>query len=136
MLLRVLLVDDDDDMRALARAALERHPRFEVIGEGVNGAEGIVLAERGQPDVVLLDLEMPWLDGAETVPFLREVSPGSTIVLWTVSPDSPRATAACDLGASAVLDKAWMGVQLLPVQLAKLLDSLGQPSRTRSSLTH
>ena len=119
--LRVLLVDDEDDMRMLARSALEDDGRFEVVGEGTNGAEAIVVAEREQPDVVLLDLEMPWLHGAEAVPGIVEVSPASFIALWTVAPNSPRVPEALTLGASAVIDKSWTTFGMLADRVISLI---------------
>lgn len=119
--IRVLLVDDEDDMRLLARSALERDGRFVVVGEGVNGADAIALAGRESPDVVLLDLEMPWLHGAEAVPGIRCVSRSSCIALWTMAPDSPRVAEAIELGASAVIDKSWTTFGMLGDRIRDVL---------------
>ena len=118
---RVLLVDDEDDMRLLARSALEDDGRYEVVGEGVNGADAIVLAKELQPDVVLLDLEMPWLHGAEAVPHIRQESPTSFIALWTVAPNSPRTAEALALGASVVIDKSWIAFGMLGNHIMRVL---------------
>lgn len=118
---RVLLVDDEDDMRLLARSALEDDGRYEVVGEGFNGADAIVLATQLQPDVVLLDLEMPWLHGAEAVPHIRDSSPMSFIALWTVAPNSPRAAQALAMGASVVIDKSWITFGALGDHIARML---------------
>lgn len=118
---RVLLVDDEDDMRLLARSALEDDGRYEVVGEGFNGADAIVLAAELQPDVVLLDLEMPWLHGAEAVPHIHEASPRSFIALWTVAPNSPRAQEALAMGASIVIDKSWIVFGALGDHVMRLL---------------
>lgn len=118
--LRVLLVDDEDDMRVLARTALEESGSFIVVAEGSNGAEAVTAAIRERADIVLLDLEMPWLDGAEAVPMIRDGAPESFIVLWTVSPDSPRAYEALAMGASAVVDKAGVRFASLSSELLRL----------------
>ena len=118
---RVLLVDDEDDMRLLARSALEDDSRYEVVGEGVNGAEAIVLATQLQPDVVLLDLEMPWLHGAEAVPYIRRESPQTFIALWTVAPHSPRTADALAMGASVVIDKSWIAFSMLGDHIMRVL---------------
>ena len=118
---RVLLVDDEDDMRLLARSALEDDGRYEIVGEGVNGAEAIVLATQQQPDVVLLDLEMPWLHGAEAVPHIRDASPSTFIALWTVAPHSPRTAEALALGASVVIDKSWIAFGMLGDHIQRVL---------------
>ena len=114
---RVLLVDDNDDIRLVVRTAMELDGRFEVVGEGRDGADAIFLASNKQPDIVLLDLEMPWLDGAEAVPYIRRDAPASVIALWTVAPDSVRAEEAIALGASCALDKAYFGVSTLLAHL-------------------
>lgn len=101
----VVLVDDDDDLRCFARAALEIDSGFVVIGEGQNGWDAVRVVADCSPDVLLLDLEMPWLNGAEAVPILRRSSPRTVIVLWTVDPFGARAAEAMDLGASVTLDK-------------------------------
>ena len=102
---RVLIVDDEPDMRALARFALELNGSWTVAGEACDGMAAICLAAELQPDVVLLDLEMPWLDGAESVPHIRRRSPNALIVVWTSHPHGPRAASALELGAHAVIGK-------------------------------
>lgn len=101
----VMIVDDVDEMRYLARFAFEADPRWEVVGEAAEGASAILEAARVQPDVVLLDLEMPWLDGPEALPFIRRAAPSCQVVVWTVDVASPRARSALDLGAAAVVSK-------------------------------
>jgi len=75
-----------------------------------------------QPDVVLLDLEMPWMSGAECLPHIRRASPGTSVVIWTVEPEGRRAASAKDLGAVAVFDKGRTPATLLPEELLRLLD--------------
>ena len=136
----VLLVDDDDDLRLLARLALEDDPRFEVLAEAGNGFQAISIASDHQPDVVLLDLEMPWLDGAEAVPHLRHKAPDALIAVWTVTPDSRRASEAMELGAMTVLDKfsvtpGTLGDHIEAVLLdhRKRLEERGPPAERRAS---
>jgi len=117
----VLIVDDESDVRVIARTALELDGRFTIVAEGVDGWEAIRLAADHQPDLVLLDLEMPWLDGAEAVPHIRAAAPVALIALWTVAPDSARAAEALALGASAVLDKSMFSSGSLAAGLAELL---------------
>lgn len=122
--IRVLLVDDDEDICFVARTALEIDGRFDVVGEGHDGADAITLAHDLQPDLVLLDLEMPWLDGAEAVPHIRRDAPGAVIALWTVAPESARAAEALAMGASTVLDKSFFGAERLPATLVDTVDRL------------
>lgn len=120
--LRVVVIDDEEDLRTLAVEVLTADGRFEVVGVGENGHEAVDLAIATMPDVVLLDLEMPWLHGAEAVPYLRRVVPAARIILWTVAPDSQRAADARSLGATGVIDKAQTGIRGLPLAL---VDAIG-----------
>jgi DNA-binding NarL/FixJ family response regulator len=117
----VVLVDDDEDLRFLVRTALELDDRFDVVGEAANGFDAARIAETEQPDLVLLDLEMPWVDGAEAVPHIRRRAPGAIIVLWTVEPYGTRSNEAVELGASQVLDKALVSPMALGATLARVL---------------
>ena len=105
----------------MVRLALSTDERWRIVGEAANGKEAIDAAEREQPDVVLLDLEMPWMSGAECLPQLLRVSPRTAVVIWTVEPEGPRARSAVDLGAIAVLDKYRTPATLLPAELEALL---------------
>lgn len=106
----------------MVRIALASGERWRVVGEAANGMEAIEASERERPDVVLLDLEMPWMSGAECLPQIRRVSPNTSVVIWTVEPEGPRAKSAVDLGAVAVLDKGRTPATLLPDELDSLLD--------------
>ncbi|MFL5625768.1 MAG: response regulator transcription factor, partial [Ktedonobacteraceae bacterium] len=70
-MVRILLADDHPIVREGLRAVLETQPDFEVIAEAGNGDEALQLALSLQPDILLLDLEMPILDGVETIRRLR-----------------------------------------------------------------
>ena len=65
MTLRLLVVDDHPVVRMGLVAMLSEHPDFEVVGEAADGAEAVLLAARLTPDVVLMDLRMPVMDGPE-----------------------------------------------------------------------
>lgn len=85
---RVLLVDDNPDIRLLVRIGLESSGGFEIVGEACDGQEALDALERGCPDVVLLDLAMPVMDGFEALPRLKQRCPGCRIVIYSAS-DSP-----------------------------------------------
>ena len=93
---RVLLVDDTDDVRLLMRIALETDDRFEVAGEAVNGAEAVERLADGCPDAVLLDVMMPVMDGMTALPLILERCPRSRVVIH-----SANATAAVEREALA-----------------------------------
>lgn len=118
--MRVLVVDDTSDLRAVIKLALEIDGRFEVIGEAVDGVEGVALAEALQPEVVLLDRTMPRLSGLEALPEIRRVAPDASVVLYTAETDEGVHQAALGLGAVGVMDKT-AGVGDLAVQLSDAL---------------
>ena len=80
-LIRVLLVDDSATVVALFRAALEMDGRFEVVGEAGDGLEAMQIAKAEKPDIVLLVLTLPGIDGYDVIPELRDLSPDSRILV-------------------------------------------------------
>lgn len=79
-----LLVDDAHQLRSLIRVVLERSGHFEVIAEAGNGIEGIALARALRPEVVLLDMLMPGMDGVAALPHIRTALPeASKIVIFS-----------------------------------------------------
>ena len=77
---RVVLVDDTADLRQLLRIALGR-VGFDVVGEAGDGAAGIEVAREQEPDLVVLDLSMPVMDGLEALPHIRAACPRAAIVV-------------------------------------------------------
>ena len=84
--IRVVIVDDEADVRALLRLAIVGDPRFDLVGEAENGQQAVAMVAATQPDAVILDSIMPEMTGVEAVPLIREKSPGSHIVMWSASP--------------------------------------------------
>ena len=80
MLPSVLIVDDHEDFRVSARALLELHG-FDVVGDAEDGESGLDAAERLQPDVVLLDVQLPGMDGFEVAQRLAETEQAPRVVL-------------------------------------------------------
>jgi two-component system, NarL family, nitrate/nitrite response regulator NarL len=101
----VLLVDDHTLFRSGVRSLLQRHPEFTVVGEAADGVEGIKRAQQLQPQVVLLDLNMPGMSGLETLQLMLQDCPDSAIVMLTVSEDAQDLAAALRAGASGYLLK-------------------------------
>ena len=79
----VVLVDDTPDIRVVVRMALERAGGFEVVGEAGNGIEGLAQVAELQPDVVLLDMAMPEMDGLQAAPLIRQACPGAKVVMFS-----------------------------------------------------
>ena len=70
-MIRVALADDAPDLRFLVRIALETDGRFEVVGDAADGSEAIELLEREEPDVIVLDMGMPKMDGLQVLAEMR-----------------------------------------------------------------
>lgn len=105
----VLLVDDEEDVRYLARLQVERVGGFRVVGEASDGLEAIELAERLQPSIVLLDVMMPRMDGFTALPELLVASPSSMIVMLSALNASTNEAPALRAGAFAYLEKEVLG---------------------------
>lgn len=103
---RVLLVDDHALFRLGLRSLLQSETELAIVGEAANGSEGIELARQLQPDVVLLDLNMPDLSGAQCLGELRAVSPHSAVLMLTVSEEAQDLAAAMQAGACGYLVKS------------------------------
>jgi len=99
---RVLLVDDLPDIRLVMRLLLEADGRAEIVGEAADGTEAVRLASELHPDVVVLDLRMPGMDGVSALPLIRDASPGTVVVALSALPVGPMTDRAVDLGATYV----------------------------------
>lgn len=102
---RTLLVDDMVPLRQLIRLTLERSGEFEVVGEAGNGRDGVEVADALQPDLVLLDVSMPMMDGLEALPRIRTVAPDARVVMLSGFSELRLGADAAAGGASAYLEK-------------------------------
>ena len=100
-----VIVDDTTEVRTVLRQALERDGDIRVVGEAADGVSGVATVRRTQPDVVLLDLSMPVMDGLEALPGIRTVSPGTRIIVLSGSDSATMAERAFDRGAHGYLMK-------------------------------
>jgi len=115
---RLLLVDDHPLTRSALSALLRQHG-FEVAGEASDGAEAIISAQELQPDLILLDLSMPGLDGLTALPRLREAAPDCEVVVLTASGTEENLLAAIRAGAAGYLLKTEP-----PERIAAFLDGV------------
>jgi len=101
----VLIVDDSEDVRYVVRKFLEGGTTFTVCGEAADGLDAIKKAEELKPDVVLIDLRMPKMNGIETAMVLRRVLPKVQIVLFSNYTDEIGTTLASAVGINLVVPK-------------------------------
>ena len=104
-LITILLVDDHEVVRQGVRAFLETHPEFDVVGEANNGIEAVTMVEEYVPDVVLMDLIMPGMDGVEATRLIKTVSPRTQIVVLTSYHEDEHIFPALKAGAISYLLK-------------------------------
>src|SRR3954447_7685267 len=119
--------DDLPVVRFSVRALLDTDERFEVVAEGTNGREAIALATEHQPDLVLLDRQMPVMGGMEAIPGIREHAPHTAIVLYTAFVDGATAQAALAAGAADVLEKGTSSSDLVDGLATILLSQWADP---------
>ena len=117
MPVRVLLADDHRLMREGTAALLAGDERIEVVGLAGDGREAVALAERRRPDVVLLDLNMPGMDGLQACARLRDGG-GPEVLMSTVSEEEPDLYAALRVGAAGYLTKDVPPAELIEAVLA------------------
>jgi DNA-binding NarL/FixJ family response regulator len=138
--IRVLVADDHAVVRQGLRTFLELQDGLEVVGEAADGAEAVAAAERLVPDVVLMDLVMPRLDGVEAMRELRRRVPGARVVVLTSYLDDERLLPAMRAGAAGYLLKNVQPQELVravraadagealidPAVAARLVEALGE----------
>lgn len=142
--IRVLIIDDHTLFRSGIKLLLERQEGFEVVGEAGDGLDGVKIAKKLKPDIVLLDLHMPGTGGLHTIPLLLEQVPHAQIIMLTVSEDAEDLLDALRAGARGYLLKnietdflldsirrAAAGESVMSVQMAtKLADAIRKPLST------
>ena len=101
----IILIDDHTLFRSGIKALLARQADCEVVGEAADGLSGVKLVEQHKPDVVLLDLDMPVMNGREALAQILSSQPQQTVVMLTVSEDSEDLTECMRLGARGFLLK-------------------------------
>ena len=110
--LGIMIVDDFTEWRLRLRSLLELIPGFRVITEADNGLEAVEKAAQVHPDVVLLDIGMPLMNGIEAAPLILKASPTSRIIFLTQEHDEDIRAAALATGASAYLLKSTISCEL------------------------
>lgn len=111
---RVLLVDDDPELRTLLELMLHEDGRFHVVGHASGAAEAVRMAEDLRPDAVVVDLQMPELDGLTALPRLRACLPTARIVVLSDFPDPLTLADTVELGVDGYIDKGRSWCELIP----------------------
>ena len=110
----VLLVDDSQTFLDAALSFLQRHDDFHIVGAFLSGEEAIVQVQELNPQVILIDLDMPGLSGIETIPRLRALVPDTSIIALTMLKAPIYRQAALAAGADDFVPKASLSTDLLP----------------------
>lgn len=121
--MKVLIVDDEKPARDRLRQIVLDEDGYDVVGEAANGHDALALAARHEPDIVLLDIRMPGLDGIETAHHLNQLQRPPAVVFTT----------AYDEYAVAAFEARAIGYVLKPIRRARLAAALGQASKLASS---
>jgi DNA-binding NarL/FixJ family response regulator len=113
--IRVLLVDDQPVIRRGLRMWLELDPEIEIAGEASDGHEAVRAAAAIRPDVVLMDVEMPGLDGIAATAALRATCPETAVIVQSLHEDAPTRARALAAGAVAFVGKGTGEGELLSI---------------------
>src|SRR6516162_3185343 len=112
---KILLVDDDARVRRVISSMLSRHPGWEICGEAADGQESINQAHATHPDVVLMDVSMPGMNGLDATRILRREIPQMEIILVSQNDPGIVSRQAAEVGARAYCSKSDLGRNLLPI---------------------
>jgi DNA-binding NarL/FixJ family response regulator len=122
---RVLVVEDNELFRRVVCSMLETRPELQVIGETSNGLEAVQKAEELQPDVIVLDIALPSVNGIEVARRIRKTSPECKILLVSQESSPEVVQEALSVGACAYVLKVRAGSDLLAAVEGKQIDLFG-----------
>ena len=135
--MRILLADDHNLVRAGIRALLEDTAGLQVVGEATTGQEAVELAERLKPDLVLMDINMPRLNGIQAIEQLRAVCPDVRIVVLSMHSDATVVRQALQSGARGYLLKSSLASELvLAIRAAERGEMYISPSVAEPLVLH
>lgn len=118
---RILVVEDFEPFRTLIRAILEKNPRLHIIAEVSDGLDAVQKATDLKPDLILLDIGLPLLNGLDAARLIRKLAPDSRILFVSQECSSEVMQDALSLGASGFVVKTRLGSELLTAVEAVLL---------------
>jgi len=118
---RILVVEDFEPFRTLVRAILEKNPRLHIIAEVTDGLDAVQKAAGLKPDLILLDIGLPMLNGLDAARLIRKLAPDSKILFVSQEPSIEVVDDVRTLGASGYVVKTRLGSDLLTAVEAVLL---------------
>jgi len=113
-MIRVLVADDNQEFRLAVRELLESDLQIRVFGEACDGLQAISLTAHLQPDLIIMDIAMPLMNGLEATSAIRERWPKVVVILVTAIPSNSYQQISDRCGANAFLPKEEMGSRLIP----------------------
>jgi DNA-binding NarL/FixJ family response regulator len=111
--IKILLADDHPLMRRALRDLIEREDDLQVVGEAGDGSEAVRLTETRDPDVVIMDISMPVMNGVEATKRIKEASPETSVLILTVHTDIHTIFSILQAGASGYLVKSIYGPEVI-----------------------
>src|SRR3954452_7747390 len=123
----IVIVDDAPDVRRVIGTRLRVSGELEVVGEAADGLEAVELAEKHSPELMLLDVSMPVMDGLEALPRVLEVSPSTRVVLFSGFEEQGLVDRALALGAADFFEKS-VPLDLLVSRLLELTSAAPTPT--------
>ncbi len=135
--IKVLIADDHAVLREGTRQILEQEQDIEVVAEAGDGEEAVSLAARFRPDVAIIDISMPILDGIEATKQIKELYPGISVLILTAYDDDQFIFSLLEAGAAGYLLKSVRGQELIDaVRAVHAGESVLHPSVARKVLNH
>jgi DNA-binding NarL/FixJ family response regulator len=119
--IRILVVDDYEPFRRFVCSTLAERPGFQIVGEASDGLAGIRQAEELQPDLILLDIGLPTLNGMEAARRIRKLAPDAKIIIVSQESSADVVQESLSLGASGYVVKTRAATELLAAVEAVLM---------------
>lgn len=137
MKIRVLVVDDDALVRASLRMILSSSDELEVVGEAADGTQAVAAVRAHQPDVVLMDIRMPEMDGIAATTAVRQLEKPPHVIILTTFQADEQVMSALRAGAGGFLLKDTLPAEIVSaVRLVASGEAMLSPSVTRTLLSH